>query len=146
MSDAQPVLRTCLVADDSSVIRKVARRILEDLNFHVVEAADGEEALKYCIDKMPEAILLDWNMPVMDGYEFLMRLRKETGGDRPRVVFCATENDVSHIAKAMQAGANEYMMKPFDRFILRDKFKDAGLVIDETEQPHPPLKPENAAI
>ncbi len=121
-------MKTCLVVDDSSVIRKVARRILEDMSFTIAEAADGEEALKSCKERMPEAILLDWNMPVMDGLEFLTRLRKEPGGDKPIVVFCTTENDVAHIARAMRAGANEYIMKPFDREIVESKFQEVGLI------------------
>ncbi len=78
--------------------------------------------------KMPDAILLDWNMPNMDGYEFLLRLRKMAGGDHPKVVFCTTENDISHIAKAMDSGADEYVMKPFDKEILCSKFGEVGLV------------------
>jgi len=74
-------MRTCLVVDDSSVIRKVARRILEGLDFQIVEAEDGEKALDICTRAMPEAILLDWNMPIMDGYEFLGNLRRMPGGD-----------------------------------------------------------------
>ena len=97
-------MKTCLVVDDSSVIRKIARRILEQMDFQVVEAEDGEKALELCKRGMPDAILLDWNMPVMDGYEFLGHLRSMPGGDAPRVVFCTTENDVAHIASALAAG------------------------------------------
>ena len=111
-------MKTCLVVDDSSVIRKVARRILEGLDFQIVEAEDGEKALEVCKRGLPEAILLDWNMPVMDGYEFLGNLRRMPGGDQPKVVFCTTENDVAHIARALHAGANEYIMKPFDKDIV----------------------------
>jgi len=93
-------MRTCLVVDDSSVIRKVARRILEGLDFQILEAEDGEKALEVCKRGLPDAILLDWNMPVMDGYEFLGNLRRMPGGDQPKVVFCTTENDVAHIARA----------------------------------------------
>jgi len=93
-------MKTCLVADDSSVIRKVARRILEKLDFQIVEAEDGEQALEACRSAMPDAVLLDWNMPKMDGYEFLRNLRRLPDGDRPKVVFCTTENDVAHIARA----------------------------------------------
>lgn len=121
-------MKTCLVVDDSSVIRKVARRILEELSFQIVEAADGSEALKHCQENMPDGILLDWSMPVMDGYEFLARLRKEPGGDKPVVVFCTTENDVAQISRAMRVGANEYIMKPFDREIMKSKFAEAGLL------------------
>jgi two-component system chemotaxis response regulator CheY len=77
---------------------------------------------------MPEAILLDWNMPVMNGLEFLTELRKSKGGDAPVVVFCTTENDMSRIQAAIQAGANEYIMKPFDREILETKFAQVGLL------------------
>ena len=78
------MMKTCLVVDDSSVIRKVARRILEGLEFQIVEAEDGEQALDACQKQLPEAILLDWNMPKMDGYEFLRSLRRLPGGDGPR--------------------------------------------------------------
>src|SRR3546814_1157388 len=74
-----------------------------------------------CARRMPDAILLDWNMPVMNGIEFLRRLRKMTGGDGPLVVFCTTENDLAHIQEALSAGANEYIMKPFDSDIIQTK-------------------------
>jgi two-component system chemotaxis response regulator CheY len=121
-------MKNCLVVDDSSVIRKVARRILEDLSFEITEAEDGAQALDVCRKEMPSAILLDWNMPVMDGLEFLAQLRREPGGEKPKVVFCTTENDVAHIAKAMRAGADEYIMKPFDREIVEAKFAEVGLI------------------
>jgi two-component system chemotaxis response regulator CheY len=114
--------------DDSRVVRKVARRILEELSFDVAEAADGVEALAWCRAAMPDAILLDWNMPVMDGLEFLLQLRKEPGGDKPRVVFCTVENDTDHISRALDAGAVEYIMKPFDSDIIESKFVEAGLL------------------
>jgi two-component system, chemotaxis family, chemotaxis protein CheY len=117
----------CLVVDDSAVIRKVARRILEGMNFTIMEAEDGSKALDVCSVTMPDAILLDWNMPVMDGYEFLKSLRKAENGSKPKVVFCTTENDVAHIARAMHAGADEYIMKPFDKDILTSKFREIGL-------------------
>ena len=113
-------MKSCLVVDDSRVIRKVARQILE--------AVDGQEALNICRTKMPDAILLDWNMPVMNGIDFLRQLRKEPSGDKPIVVFCTTENDIKHITEAIQAGANEYIMKPFDREIIETKFVEVGLV------------------
>jgi two-component system chemotaxis response regulator CheY len=121
-------MKTCLVVDDSSVIRKIARRILEEMNFHIVEAEDGEKALDICKRELPEAVLLDWNMPVMDGYEFLRSLRQLPDGDRPKVVFCTTENGMDHIARALDAGANEYIMKPFDKDIIAAKFQEVGLI------------------
>lgn len=121
-------MKNCLVVDDSSVIRKVARRILEDLDFKISEAEDGKQALDACRSEMPDAILLDWNMPVMDGLEFLTALRHEAGGEKPVVVFCTTENDVAHITRAIRAGANEYIMKPFDKEIVEAKFQEVGLI------------------
>ena len=121
-------MKTCLVVDDSSVIRKVARRILERLGFEITEAEDGEQALGACQRQLPDAILLDWYMPKMDGYEFLRALRQLPGGDRPKVVLCTTANDVGHIARALHAGANEYIMKPFDKHIVEAKFQEVGLL------------------
>ena len=121
-------MRNCLVVDDSRVIRKVACRILQDLKFETNEAEDGITALASCRQKMPELILLDWNMPNMNGIEFLKTLRHERGGLNPIVVFCTTENDVAHITEALNAGANEYIMKPFDKDIVEAKFQEVGLI------------------
>ena len=121
-------MRTCLVVDDSSVIRKVARRILEGLDFQIIEAEDGEKALEACKRQLPDAVLLDWNMPVMDGFEFMTHLRQLPGGDVPKVVFCTTENGIDHISRALHGGANEYIMKPFDKDIVAAKFQEVGLI------------------
>ena len=121
-------MKRCLIVDDSKVIRMVARKILQDLDFETEEAADGEEALDTCRRALPDAVLLDWNMPVKNGIEFLRALRALPGGDAPVVVFCTTENDMKHIREAMQAGANEYIMKPFDKEIIETKFSQVGLI------------------
>lgn len=121
-------MKSCLIVDDSRVVRKVAGRIVQDLNFEVKEAADGDDALKACRQSMPDAILLDWNMPVMNGLDFLRALRRENGGTKPVVVFCSTENDAEHIGEAMRSGANEFIMKPFDADIIHSKFAEVGLV------------------
>lgn len=121
-------MKTCLVVDDSKVVRILARRILEELNFDVSEAADGKAAVDVCQQAMPDAVLLDWNMPIMSGIEFLKELRQMKGGDSPIVVFCSTENDMDHIREAITSGANEYVMKPFDREIIQSKFTQAGLL------------------
>jgi two-component system chemotaxis response regulator CheY len=120
--------KTCLVVDDSRVVRKVARKILEELGFACSEVEDGLQAMAACAKSMPDAILLDWNMPVMSGIEFLRRLRKMTHGSVPKVVFCTTENDVAHIQEALAAGADEYIMKPFDNDIIQTKFMQVGLL------------------
>lgn len=121
-------LKTCLVVDDSNVVRKVARRITEDLGFDCLEAEDGKQALELCTSDMPDVIILDWNMPVMNGLEFLQALRKVDNGDYPKVIFCTTENDMENIQKAMESGADEYIMKPFDSEIIETKFVQVGLI------------------
>lgn len=121
-------MKTCLVVDDSRVVRKVARKILEELEFACDEAEDGKQAMDHCLAKMPDAILLDWNMPVMNGIEFLRALRQMTHGAEPKVVLCTTENDLNHIQEALSAGANEYIMKPFDSDIIQNKFEQVGLL------------------
>ena len=121
-------MKSCLIVDDSRVVRKVARRILEDLHFNIEEAADGKIAIEACRRNMPDVVLLDWNMPVMNGIDFLRQLRRSPGGTAPVVVFCTTENDVEHIQEAIVAGANEYIMKPFDSDILQAKLVQVGLL------------------
>jgi two-component system chemotaxis response regulator CheY len=120
--------RICLVVDDSRVVRKVARRMLEGSGFGVQEAEDGACALSACRTRLPDAILLDWNMPVMNGIEFLRALREEFGPDNPPVVFCTTENDIRFVEEAIEAGAQEFIMKPFDEAILRGKLEQVGLL------------------
>jgi two-component system chemotaxis response regulator CheY len=121
-------MKTFLVVDDSRVVRKVARKILEERDFHVEEAEDGKQALDFCLQKMPDAILLDWNMPVMTGIEFLKELRAVENGNDPIVLFCTTENDISFIQQALAAGANEYIMKPFDSDIIYNKLVQVGIL------------------
>lgn len=118
--------KTCLVVDDSKVIRKVARHILEALDFDVSEAEDGRAALNACAVSPPDVVLLDWNMPVMSGMDFLRALTGQ-GGHRPKVVFCTTENGNAHIRAALDAGADEYIMKPFDRETLASKLQIVGV-------------------
>ncbi len=121
-------MKSCLIVDDSRVVRKVASRIAQGLGFTCLEAEDGQKAYEACQTSMPDAIILDWNMPIMSGIEFLEKLRQMENGDHPKVVFCTTENDISHIQRAMNAGANEYIMKPFDSEIIETKFIQIGLL------------------
>jgi two-component system chemotaxis response regulator CheY len=121
-------VKLCLVVDDSRVVRKVARRILEDLGFGVAEAGDGAEALAWVRKAPPDVILLDWHMPGMDGLEFLRQLRREPEGQAPKVVFCSVENDLDRIREALASGADEYIMKPFDGDIVASKLAMAGVL------------------
>lgn len=126
-------VKSCLIVDDSRVVRKVIRRVVEELGFHCEEAEDGQKARQACENKMPEAIVLDWNMPVMNGMDFLKELRQMDNGTFPKVIFCTIENGADKIAMAMKAGANEYIMKPFDSDIIKSKFIWAGLMSDDDE-------------
>ncbi len=121
-------MKSCLLVDDSRVIRKVARQIFESMEFSCEEAEHGQVALEVCQKNMPDVILLDWNMPVMDGLEFLRALRKLPNGGETVVVFCTTENDMKHIQEAISNGANEYIMKPFDADIVRSKLAQLGVI------------------
>jgi two-component system chemotaxis response regulator CheY len=119
-------MKSCLVVDDSRVIRRITARIMTGLGFTTEEAEDGVTALEACRTRMPDMILLDWSMPNMTGPEFLRALRHEQHGAHPVVVFCPTESDAAEIAEAFSAGANEYIMKPFDRGIIQAKLAEIG--------------------
>lgn len=109
------------------MIRKVARRIVEELGFEATEAENGEEALARCKTAMPDLILLDWNMPVMSGIECLTRLRALPADRTPRVVFCTSNSGTGDIHQGIDAGADEYVIKPFDEATLRAKLRGIGL-------------------
>jgi two-component system chemotaxis response regulator CheY len=115
-------MKTCLVIDDSNVVRKVARRILEKASFAITEAESGQQALDMCRQAMPDAILLDFHMPGMGTVEFLSTLRGLPGGKQAYVVYCTTENDTADITRTIAAGADDYVIKPFDRQSLHAKF------------------------
>jgi two-component system, chemotaxis family, chemotaxis protein CheY len=121
-------MKQCLIVDDSRIMRKIARKILEEMKFVIDEAEDGTAALEHCRHNMPDAILLDCNMPTMSGVDFLRRLRREPSGAKPVVVFCTTENDIAQITEAVGAGANEYLIKPFDKEIMQAKLTEVGLM------------------
>lgn len=121
-------MKHCLIVDDSEVIRKVVRRILEKLNFETSEAENGQEALERCRTHVPDAVLVDWHMPVMGGLEFLGALRESGIEQKPYLLYCTTENDPIDISKAMAEGADSYLLKPYDRGALVTKLTEAGLM------------------
>ena len=122
-------MKTILLVDDSNAVRMVARKYTTDLGLRVLEAENGEDGLTVVRDH-PEidAVLLDWNMPIMDGISFLRQLRAEALERQPVVVMCTTENELPRIMQALEAGANEYIMKPFTADIVRDKLQQAGIL------------------
>jgi two-component system chemotaxis response regulator CheY len=121
-------MKSCLVVDDSKVVRMVARKILEGFSFEIREAEDGKAAFDACMKSMPDAVLIDWKMPQMSGIEFLRAVRRLNDVRQPVVVLCSVYNDAVHIAEAIEAGADEYIMKPFDTDILHAKFTQVGLL------------------
>ena len=120
--------RTCLIVDDSKIVRKVMRKIIEPLGYRVIEAEDGQQALDSFKEGSIDLVMLDWNMPVMNGLEFLKILRARTDITQPTIIFCSTENEFAKIQEALLHGANEYVMKPFDEEIIRGKLEQLGLL------------------
>jgi two-component system chemotaxis response regulator CheY len=121
-------MKTCLVVDDSQVVRKVARNIFAALEFETSEAESGPAALDRCQEAMPDAIFLDSYMPSMGSVEFVSSLRTMANGRKPIILYCATENDPSEIARVLSAGADDYVLKPFNREAIREKMAAAGLL------------------
>ena len=121
-------MKNFLIVDDSAVVRKVARRMLERFDVEISEAEDGEQGLNLCREAMPDGIIVDELMPQMNGCEFMKALRKLPGGDVPKVVFCTSEHDIAQIAKAKHCGADDYMLKPFDKKMMLSKLQEMGLV------------------
>lgn len=121
-------MKHCLIVDDSSSIRKVAKRILEDANFRASEADNRAEAIDMCRSEMPDCVVVDWLMPDGDAMKFLTKLRALPGGAQPTIFYMTSENDPAQVARAMRSGADAHMMKPFDRESFMKSFAEAGLV------------------
>jgi two-component system, chemotaxis family, chemotaxis protein CheY len=120
-------MKHCMIVDDSDVIRKVARRLLENFEVMISEAENGQDALERCRARMPDALLVDWHMPVMSGQDFMVALRLEKEGKKAHIIYCTSENDPDDIARAMSCGANDILVKPFDRESFDAKIIEAGI-------------------
>ena len=119
-----------LVIDDSKAIRIILRKLLGELGFEVAEAADGREALERLNGPMGpfDLALVDWNMPEMNGLDFVREVRGQGGHEDLTMVMVTTETESGQVVRALAAGANEYIMKPFSRDVLVDKLSMLGLV------------------
>jgi two-component system, chemotaxis family, chemotaxis protein CheY len=117
-----------LIVDDSAVIRNVASRILELLHFSSSEAENGAKALDLCSLSMPDVILLDWRLPGTETRELLRALRGLPGGSAPKIIYCATENDPLAVGRALRAGADDVLLKPFDHRAIEEIFEVNGLI------------------
>lgn len=118
--------RTCLIVDDSRVIRKVSSKIAISLGYVPIEAENGEEALARCKKSMPDLVLTDWNMPEMDGIAFVTKLRSIPTPKEPVVVFCTSNGEAKDIHDGIAAGADDYIVKPFDEAALKAKLEKLG--------------------
>jgi two-component system chemotaxis response regulator CheY len=118
--------KTCLIVDDSRVIRKVSSKIAISLGYVAIEAENGEEALARCKKAMPDLVLTDWNMPEMDGIEFVAKLRAIPTPKEPIVVFCTSNGEAKDIHEGISAGADDYIVKPFDEAALKAKLEKLG--------------------
>jgi two-component system, chemotaxis family, chemotaxis protein CheY len=118
-----------LVVDDSKAVRMILGRTLKSLGCEVLEAADGKEALAIVAAQRTALtlVLADWNMPEIDGLELLKRLRLDPGLSSLVVIMVTTETELGQMSAALEAGANEYIMKPFTREILVEKLQLAGV-------------------
>lgn len=121
--------RRCLIIDQSAMVRRVAARIIRELGFEVIEAKTAQEGLDFCETQRPDVVMLDWKTPDMSGAEFIASLRAQLGADAlPSILFCTADRSVDQIVAALKAGADEYIMKPFDSEIIESKFALAGLL------------------
>ena len=115
-------MKLCLVIDDSKIVRKIAKCLLNNLGYDVQEAENGQQALEQCQAKMPDVILLDWHMPLMDGHEFLALFSRAFSNKKPHIVYATTDLDPTDISKAIGAGADDYILKPYDEASFEAKF------------------------
>ena len=126
-------MKRCLVVDDSRVIRRVAAKIVQDLGFAAEEAANSQEALAACASGVPDVVLLEWDLTGpsgarISGPDLVREMRALPGGAAAKMVFCTTRNELTDIRQAIAAGANEYIMKPFDSEIVASKFLLLGVL------------------
>ena len=121
-------MRKCLVIDSSRAGRKAIRRIVGSLCFTCLEADDSTKALEICSKEKPDVVLLDWGVKGMGAADFIAALRASPGGEKPEVIFCTVEGDEVHIRKALEAGADEYIVKPFDHEMIEKAFIKADLI------------------
>lgn len=118
-----------LVVDDSRPIRRIESDILKDLGFETADACNGKEALERLQSApLPDVVLVDWNMPEMDGLEFITAVRRDARFAGLVVLMVTTETETDQMLRALSAGADEYLMKPFQKEGLVDKLRLVGVV------------------
>jgi two-component system chemotaxis response regulator CheY len=125
-----------LIIDDSRAMRNILRKIMQGIGFAVIEAGNGQEALERLAENSSELTLalVDWNMPVMNGYEFVCAVREDQGYSNLKLVMVTTETEPARMVKALMAGVDEFVMKPFTTEILVEKLKLIGVPIPDASQ------------
>lgn len=117
-----------IVIDDSRAMRTIIGKLLRELGFEITEAQHGQEAIERLQQSGPlDLALVDWNMPQMNGIEFVQNIRAQTAFDPMRLMMVTTETEISHVMMALTAGANEYVMKPFTKDTIREKLEIMGM-------------------
>ncbi len=117
-------MKHCLIVDDSEVIRKVARLIVEQMGYITSEADNGQTALIECRKAIPNLILLDWHMPELGAHDFLAAFKDMHGSGKAQILYCTTENNHGDIARAFAGGISGFILKPFDRASLQSKIME----------------------
>ncbi len=118
----------CLIADDSKIMRMLIRKILENFGFDVSEAEDGEEVLEQCLNQQPDLIISDWNLPIIDGVDVLYKIRGDRKIKQPYFMFCSYITDTAIIRQAIDGGADDFIIRPFDEDIIGSKLAILGLL------------------
>ena len=118
-----------LIIDDARSVRMILKKMMTELGFTVEEAEHGQQAIEILQKNGPaDVALVDWNMPVMNGFEFIQEVRKQSIYDEMKIMMVTTESELVRMIAALEAGANEYVMKPFTKDIIVEKLTIMGLI------------------
>jgi two-component system, chemotaxis family, chemotaxis protein CheY len=120
-------MNLCLIVDDSEIVRKYAALIFESLGFTTIDADSAKTAMIRLAGEAPHIILVDWRMPGENTHEFIAQVRRKTLSRRPFILYLSTENDAADLERATRAGADDYLLKPFNREIIQAKLQDVRL-------------------
>lgn len=121
-------MHKCLIADDSKIMRMLLRKIMENFGFDVSEAEDGEDVLEQCVSYRPDLIISDWSLPLIDGIDVLYKIRADRKINQPQFMFCSYVTDAAVIRQALDGGADDFIMRPFDEDIIAGKLAILGLL------------------
>ena len=121
-------MASCIIADDSKIMRMLLRKIIENFGFEVSEAEDGEDVLEQCVTFQPDLIISDWNLPLIDGIDVLYKIRLDRKIKQPKFMFCSYVSEAAIIRQAIDGGADDFIMRPFDEDIIAGKLAILGMI------------------